>query len=559
MKKLLFFGLVAGLIIFIGCAKELSFEGSSSPAEGTLQEDVSGDCLPKTVNGTYVAGTPLVATTNTITVQVNVTRTGSYVVATDTVNGYFFRASGNFTTLGLTTVTLRATGTPFVEGTNNFRVSFGGTVCDLQVTVLPAGAGGPAVFTLGGAGGACTPATVNGTYGFGVALVPATNTVQISVNVTTVGTYNISASGGGMTFAASGTFTTTGVQNVILAGTGTPTTVGANNIPVTVGAGTCNFTVTVTSAGAGTLGGAGGTCTPSTVNGTYTAGVALTPANTLSVQVNVSATGPYSITTNTVNGISFATSGSFAATGVQTITLNGTGTPTAAGTFVYTITFLTSSCTASVTVVAPLSDDYFPRTENSNWSYEFDAVAVDSLYRLAKPAPNNTLSAASNTYNIFLEDIGTGLDSSGYYRRFGATNGNYGEWMDIGGFIGFDNPLWGEYIMLKDTVGATWTSQAFAGTVTGTAFIIRFNYRLLNKDITKSVTTSTGTVSYSNVDVVEEKYQAFDGTTWQDLTPIIDYYGISYYARGIGLIQYESYDAANTVTYTQRLRRKVVY
>ena len=557
MKKLLFFSLVVG--VFIGCAKELSFEGNNSPAEGTLQEDVSGDCLPKTVNGTYVAATPLVSTTNTISVQVNVTRTGSYVVNTDTVNGYYFRASGNFTTLGLTTVTLRGTGTPFVEGTNNFRVSFGGTVCDIQVTVLPAGSGGPAVFTLGGAGGACTPSTVNGTYGLGIALVPTANTVQISVNVTTVGTYNISATGGGMTFAAAGTFTATGVQNVTLAGTGTPTVAGANNIPITVGTSTCNISITVTAAGAGTLGGAGGTCTPSTVNGTYTAGVVLAGTNTISVQVNVTTIGAYSITTNTVNGISFSATGSFIATGPQTITLNGTGTPTAGGTFVYTITFLTSSCTCSVLVVTPLSDDYFPRTENSNWSYEFDDVAIDSLYRLAKPAPNNTLSAASNTYNIFLADDGTtGLDSSGYYRRFGATNGNYGEWMDIGGFIGFDNPIWGEYIMLKDTASATWTSQSFAGTVTGTAFLIRFNYRLLNKDIAKSVTTSTGTVNYTNVDVVEEKYQAFDGTTWQDLTPIIDYYGVSYYARGIGLIQYESHDAAGATTLTQKLRRKVV-
>ena len=143
MKKLLYFGLVLGILVFIGCAKELSFEGANTPSIGSLQAATTGDCLPKTVNGTYLAGTPLVTTTNTITVQVNVTQTGSYIVGTDTVNGYYFRATGTFTTLGLTTVTLRGIGTPFQEGTNNFVVSYDGTSCDIQVTVLPAGAGGP--------------------------------------------------------------------------------------------------------------------------------------------------------------------------------------------------------------------------------------------------------------------------------------------------------------------------------------------------------------------------------------------------------------------------------
>ena len=49
----------AFLIGFTACQKETSFEGDNTPAEGSLLSDVSGDCLPKTVNGTYVAGTAL--------------------------------------------------------------------------------------------------------------------------------------------------------------------------------------------------------------------------------------------------------------------------------------------------------------------------------------------------------------------------------------------------------------------------------------------------------------------------------------------------------------------
>src|SRR5258706_1788764 len=183
MKKHLIYWLAAFLIVIVGCQKELSFEGSNTPAKGSLQADVTGDCLPKTVNGTYVAAVALVPATNTISLQVNVTKTGTYIVSTDTVNGFYFRATGTFTTLGATNVTLRGNGTPFAAGVNNFVVSFDSTVCDLQVTVTTA-----AAFTLvsGGTPANCASAVVTGTYLKDVDLVPANNYVDITVNVTSI-------------------------------------------------------------------------------------------------------------------------------------------------------------------------------------------------------------------------------------------------------------------------------------------------------------------------------------------------------------------------------------
>ena len=55
MKKYLFYCLTLCTIIAVGCQKEFSFEGPNSPAEGSLQADITGDCLPKTVNGVYEA------------------------------------------------------------------------------------------------------------------------------------------------------------------------------------------------------------------------------------------------------------------------------------------------------------------------------------------------------------------------------------------------------------------------------------------------------------------------------------------------------------------------
>lgn len=763
MKKQILYWLAFGVLLVIGCQKETSFEGSSTPSDGSLQADGTGDCLPKTVNGAYIANTALVSATNTITVQVNVNRAGSYVITTDTVNGYYFRTSGIFTSTGSTNVTLRGNGTPFSAGVNNFIVSYDSTQCDIAVTVLPAGTGS-AVFTLAGAPGNCTGATIQGTYATGVALNPATNIVAITTNVTTIGTYNISTTYQGMTFSASGAFTTTGLNTVSLTGAGTPTTGGANTVPLTAGSSTCNFVVNVTAPAAGTLTcaslvvqgtytagtavtaansiqipvnftstgaysietntvdglkffltgnatatgvqtltvpaqgtpgtsgtksftlslngsttgnctftvnvlpGTGGTangtlnCSSITVQGTYTAGTAVTAANTIQVQVNFTSTGAYTISSNTVDGLNFTIAGNASATGTQTITVPAVGTPTPAGTKNFTLSLngsSTGTCTFSVTVApsgggaaigtlggapnacAPitvngyyyigttltgtntvqvqlnvatagtytinsntvdnfsfsgsgnvatgiqnvtlagsgsptnsgpqtftvtfgtstctfvvnvLSSDYFPRTTGSNWSYENDDDALDSLYRYVIP---QTHSAIGNTYNIFMAKDGTAPDpdSSGYYRM---NSGIYYEWIDMAGLIGFDPPpQWMEYIMLKDNVavGASWNSPGFTGTFSGgSPYTLRFLFTIDQKNVPVTVTTSLGTVTYQNVIVVKEEFEQFVGGVWVNVTSAVGK-GYSYYAKGIGLIKYEAFDGAGAQQFLQELRR----
>ena len=86
MKKPFFYLFLFSSILLITCQKEVSHETGGIPSEGSLLDDGSGDCLPKTVNGSYVAGTALSATANTIQVAVNVTKTGSYTILSDTVN-----------------------------------------------------------------------------------------------------------------------------------------------------------------------------------------------------------------------------------------------------------------------------------------------------------------------------------------------------------------------------------------------------------------------------------------------------------------------------------------
>ena len=245
MRRNLSFALVLLLIGIFSCKKEESLENSKTgTSSGSLQADATNECLPKTVQGVYVAGVSL-GSTNFIEVDIDVDVIGSYFITTDTINGYYFSGSGNFSATGINTVKLSGKGKPLAQGGDFFTVDFDSTSCNVAVTVLPATAGVPAVFTLQTSGTNCMDASVSGDYTKGVVL-NSTNKVTVKVNVTTIGSYSISTTAtNGMTFSASGAFSTTGVQTVTLTGSGTPVNSGAISIPLTVGSTTCSFPVTV--------------------------------------------------------------------------------------------------------------------------------------------------------------------------------------------------------------------------------------------------------------------------------------------------------------------------
>ena len=95
------------------------------------------------------------------------------------------------------------------------------------------------------------------------------------------------------------------------------------------------------------LEGSPGVCASAFLSGSYTAGTAVTAANTVLVSANVTTIGTYTITTSTANGIKFTGAGSFTTTGLQFIELTASGTATAAGTFNYTSG--TTGCSFPVT------------------------------------------------------------------------------------------------------------------------------------------------------------------------------------------------------------------
>lgn len=403
--------------------------------------------------------------------------------------------------------------------------------------------------------GNCLGGVVSGTY-YKDTTLKTSNYVDISVQVDTAGSYTISSDTvNGYHFKATGTFSATGTQVIRLLGGGKPLATGTNIFTVTYNGTTCEFSVNVTLP-AGLAAVFTINCTTPVLAGTYQAGTALTSANTVTLNVNVTAIGPWSVTTGAaVNGVTFSGTGTFTTTGSQTIVLTASGTPAAGGLFNFPVTIGTSTTPAcNFACTFTTIPDYFPRTTYSNWSYnQTDGVNTDTL--LYKVIPE-TKTVGANTYNIFMYtyDASTGFDTLGYYRRSG---GDYFEWGDISYGI-LDNPVRDEDIFLKDnqTVGATWMSPQFSGAYTdqtsGNTFNITLRWEFTI--VQQNATVTVGTTSYPNTIQVKQELKQLVSGNWA-----LAFYFQNYYARDKGLIKQDLFDATGTSLYAQDVKRLVIY
>ncbi len=433
-------------VLFMACQKEASFEkGNSSASVGSLSVDASGNCLGAVVSGTYYKDTAIKAS-NYVDVSVQVDTAGTYTISSDTVNGYYFKATGSFTGTGTQVVRLSGGGKPLDAGTNIFTVTYNNTVCEFSVAVTASvPTGGSSVFTV--------------------------------------------------------------------------------------------------------------TCTGSTPVGVYVAGTPLTATNTITLNVDVTTAGTWSVTTSpAVNGVIFSGTGTFTTTGAQTIVLTGSGTPTAAGPFAFTVTGATATCTFQTTFTSGAAPDYFPRTAFSNWSYEYEGDPDDSLLiYVIQP----TVTKLGNSYNVFMYNDGiSAVDTFGYYRKAGADYYEYGD-MSYGLLV---EPFRGEFIFLKDnqTVGATWNSAQFSGDYDQSGTIVpltlRWDFSILQQNATVAVSSSTGTVSYTNTIEVKQELKQFAGGSWV----LIGYFR-NYFARDKGLVKQDFYNSANALVSEGDVRRINVY
>lgn len=569
-------------VLFFSCQKEYSLEGIVTPA-GTWQFNDAAKLYVGNIDSAYIETTGTTKTVNLIgksadgqqNFLLHLYATDSFTVGT--YKASLFQSDFQYYTqsktiyqadqfIGEFIVTITAI------GNNNITGIFAGASEDSTGAIKPltlgqftsrinlssngtgGGGTGPASGTLGASAGACTPVTFGGTFTQGIVLT-STNTVTVQVTITSTGTYTISTNTvNGVTFSKTGSFTTTGLQSVILNGSGTPVASGNKNFTVTFGVSTCNFTINFAagnSPATGTLGGSPGSCASVTPAGTYTQGTPLTSSNTVTVQVNVTTTGAYAISTNTVNGVSFTASGTFTTTGLQNVTLTGTGTPTNSGSQNFTVTFGSSVCNFAIPfATGTQTTDYFPTTLNpanpmmgSYWAYNLQGgTSSDSLMIKVIPyAPN----LGGNTYSTFTIDNipASGSPDSLYYRKPG---GDYYEYFDAEKFFGFDagttNPRYVQYIFLKDNVaqGTTWNSPNITGSSAGTSFTVFIKMTLFEK-----VTTSTTVGIVNSSDILKMRYEYF--VTAAPATPFFT--EERWFAKTIGLVYNSFNDGTNTDVY----------
>jgi len=177
-----------------------------------------------------------------------------------------------------------------------------------------------------------------------------------------------------------------------------------------------------------TIGGAPDSCTGATVGGIYIAGQALSDSDTVVISVTVDSIGSYNISTGTVNGISFNAAGTFTGIGVQTVTLSGSGKPTATGTFGFTAG--TNGCSFAVKILSTYPDtssntvpgNFLTCTINGiDSTFNTNVYATGSAFSgLSSMSITGTNATSNAMFTITLNNTGT--ITTGNYNLLTATN-----------------------------------------------------------------------------------------------------------------------------------------
>ena len=423
------------------------------------------------------------------------------------------------------------------------------TACQKELNFDAIPGNGQAVGTLKSSSGICLPGFIFGVYTKD-SVIKATDFIELYADISTIGTYTIkSDTVSGFYFSGTGTVTGTGINIIKLAGSGTPTSSGPITFTFKFGSSTCKIDVYVNS-GAPPPTAYTFTCAGTTFGtGVYTAGTAVGPQHTVTLNVVVTIPGPWSITVAAVNGVSFLGSGTFTAAGNALVTLTAIGTPVAASppAYNYTVMSPTSSCAFSITVAAatPAPNlDYVPQTSFSNWSSRLvGGTPADTTF---VQVSTNSKTFGANSYKIFeVKNMGVPTDSI-YNRKNG---GLYYQYID--GDLGvLANPINQEYLVLDSTraINLPWTVNFGPNVAMGFPLS---NIRVDAQILAKGETQTVASIVYNNVIRVKYTYTA----TVIGLGDIPVAEEERWFARGIGVIRSSIINLINpatTITETTR-------
>jgi hypothetical protein len=289
---------------------------------------------------------------------------------------------------------------------------------------------------------------------------------------------------------------------------------------------------------AGTLKDSIGDCKGIVVKGKYSADTVLTDSSYILVQVSITASGNYSIYSDTVNGFWFRDSG-YSVAGNRTLKIRGYGKPILPLNTDFDIFFNNSACTFTVFLITPPSttvfSDYFPTTVGSNWGYDI-AGSPDTLHVFAS---NDNTTFAGNSYRVFYSHFDPTVKDTTYFRKSGNNYSRY-EALDD-----FSNPV--DLLFLKDDqpILHNWLSPIVNTTLVGVPTEVRMSNTLLSVHQPRTV---NGFVFDSVIQVKSDLQYKVVGVFQNQVT-----YNI-YYAKNVGLIEVDI-----PGSFSQKIRRWRVY
>ena len=175
--------------------------------------------------------------------------------------------------------------------------------------------------------------------------------------------------------------------------------------------------------------------------------------------------------------------------------------------FNFDVTAGTSTCTFSITVSGPTTDEYMLFTANSNFSQRLVGGAVWYLYMKVH---NNTIAINSNTYTIYRQLVnGNPVDSS-YFRK---DNGKYYNLLNTGS-LGFNLQtrliIWCLTAALQQMLPGLPDLGSNAITVSGVT--VPINIKAVCTILEKGASATIAGNTYSNVIKVKYVFSYNSGT-----------------------------------------------
>jgi endonuclease G len=158
-----------------------------------------------------------------------------------------------------------------------------------------------------------------------------------------------------------------------------------------------------------------GICNEIRVEGSYTVGEPLTINNRLVFKVNVSTPGTFLLAATSNNGYVFSASGSFTATGEQTVVAQGSGIPVAGAVNNLSIISQGVACGVSVTVIDPLQVTTFEDNDHMYFGNPGHAAThTDSINNYLMRKTYSALSYSRDrgipnwvSWHLYAPDLGT--------------------------------------------------------------------------------------------------------------------------------------------------------